>query len=82
MRGPIAPQTYPAEPFLTRGLSAGWSGSLARLPRIAIAALLALVVVAGFAWRAHQAASPYLALQSRDELAFAPASGATGSPRA
>jgi hypothetical protein len=40
------------------------------LPRTAIAALLALIVVAGFAWRAHHAASPYLALQSRDELAY------------
>jgi hypothetical protein len=70
MRGPIAPQIYPAETFLTRGLSAGRSGSLARLPRIAIAALLAVIVLAGFAWRAHHAASPYLALQSRDELAY------------
>jgi hypothetical protein len=43
------------------------------LPRTAIAALLALlalIVVAGFAWRAQHAASPYLALQSRDELAY------------
>jgi hypothetical protein len=40
------------------------------LPRIAIAALLTLIVVGGFAWRAHHAASPYLALQSRDELAY------------
>ena len=38
--------------------------------RIAIATLLTLIVVGGFAWRAHHAASPYLALQSRDELAY------------
>ena len=31
---------------------------------------MAVIVVAGFAWRAHHAASPYLALQSRDELAY------------
>jgi hypothetical protein len=55
---------------INSGWSAGASGSLARLPRTAIAALLALIVVAGFAWRAHHAASPYLALQSRDELAY------------
>jgi hypothetical protein len=40
------------------------------LPRVAVAAILAVIVVAGFAWRAHHAASPYLALQSRDELAY------------
>jgi hypothetical protein len=40
------------------------------LPRYATAALLALIVALGFGWRAHHAASPYLALQSRDELAY------------
>jgi hypothetical protein len=46
------------------------SGSLAPLPRYATAALLALIAALGFGWRAHHAASPYLALQSRDELAY------------
>src|SRR5262245_25181737 len=50
--------------------SSGPSGSLAPLPRYATAALLALIVALGFGWRAHHAASPYLALQSRDELAY------------
>jgi hypothetical protein len=40
------------------------------LPRHAIAAILAVIVVVGFGLRAHHAASPYLALQSRDELAY------------
>jgi hypothetical protein len=40
------------------------------LPRAAVAAILLVIVVAGFGWRASYAASPYLALQSRDELAY------------
>ena len=40
------------------------------LSRHAVAAILAVIVVVGFGLRAHHAASPYLALQSRDELAY------------
>jgi hypothetical protein len=50
---------------LTRGVTA-----IRSLPRAGVAAILALVVVVGFGWRAHYAANPKIVHQSQDEFSY------------